>query len=398
MISFGKLNVEQFKTTHWQKKPLLVRNALPSPESLISKQELLLLSKNGQCEARLIHQSKKNTWQLSHGPFSDQDSGKSVFPKRTPWTVLVQGVDTVNPNINRLMADFRFAGDALLDDVMISYATNGGGVGPHLDSYDVFLIQLHGQRQWQISPPKSTPPIFEEGLPVKILKTFTATQQWLLEAGDMLYLPAGWGHDGVAVGECMTASIGFRAPNRNEWLNAYLDDLSDSLEDILAPTQKRLKIPATKNIASKINPARIETSIPDQFGTWVDELMGKGVAQKSTTKTHIRELTGRFLTEPKNHTTFVAPSKALSEAIFAKRLIDKGIALSLASRCLYSQVPKTFFLNGESFSISGTQLSLLAQLADTKQLGGTGANLSGIDTDLMESLHQWYTNGWITIR
>jgi ribosomal protein L16 Arg81 hydroxylase len=196
----------------------------------------------------------------------------------------------------------------------------------------------------------------------------------------------------------MTASIGFRAPNRNEWLNAYLDDLSDSLEDILAPTHKRLKIPVTKNIAGKISPARIESSIPDQFGTWVDELMGKGVAEKFATKTHIRELTGRFLTEPKNHTTFVAPTKPLSEAIFAKRLIDKGVALSLASRCLYSQVPKTFFLNGESFSVSGIQLSLLAHLADTKQLGGIGANLSGMDTDLMESLYQWYTTGWITIR
>jgi 50S ribosomal protein L16 3-hydroxylase len=398
MISFGKLNVEQFKTKHWQKKPLLVRNALLAPNSLISKQELLLLSQNGQCEARLIQRSKNNAWQLSHGPFSNQDSGKSAFPKKAPWTVLVQGVDTVNTNINRLMANFRFAGDALLDDVMISYATNGGGVGPHLDSYDVFLIQLHGQRQWRISPPKSTPAIFEEGLPVKILKTFTATQEWLLEPGDMLYLPAGWGHDGVAVGECMTASVGFRAPNRNEWLNAYLDDLSDSLEDILAPTQKRLKIPVTKNIGGRVKPAHIAAAIPVQFGNWVDELMGSGVAQKTATKAHIRELAGRFLTEPKNHTTFLTPPKALLEAAFAKRLIGKGVALSLASRCLYSQVPKIFFLNGESFSVSAAQLNLLAQLADNKQLGGIGTNLAAIDRDLMESLYQWYANGWITLR
>jgi 50S ribosomal protein L16 3-hydroxylase len=399
MISFGKLNVEQFKTKHWQKKPLLVRSALPSPESLISKQELLILGKDGQCEARLITRSKNNAWQLTHGPFSDDSSGQPSYPKKGSWTVLVQGVDTVNANIHELMADFRFAGDALLDDVMISYATDGGGVGPHLDSYDVFLIQLHGSRQWRISPPKSTPAIFEEGLPVKILKTFSPTQEWLLEPGDMLYLPAGWGHDGVAVGECMTASVGFRAPDRNEWLNAYLDDLSDSLEDILSPISKRLKVlPSKLENKSNEKPAQIISAIPDQFGEWVDELMGKGVAEKPETKAHIRELAGRFLTEPKNQTTFTAPVKPVSPAAFSKSLLTKGIRLNLASRCLYSQTPKTFFLNGESFSVSTKQLNTLALLADTKQLGGKGVCLVPLDADLMESFYEWYENGWITIR
>jgi 50S ribosomal protein L16 3-hydroxylase len=399
MISFGKLNVEQFKAKHWQKKPLLVRNALLSPESLISKQELLILAANGQCEARLITRNKGNSWQLTHGPFNANRSDKPNFPKKGSWTVLVQGVDTVNTNINELMADFRFAGDALLDDVMISYATDGGGVGPHLDSYDVFLIQLHGCRQWRISPPKSTPAEFEEDMPVKILKTFSPSQQWLLEAGDMLYLPAGWGHDGIAVGECMTASVGFRAPHRNEWLNAYLDDLSDSLEDILSPLPKRLKIAPSKlgNIR-KETPANIAAAIPDQFGQWVDELMGKGVAQKPASKAHIRELAGRFLTEPKTHTTFIPPSKVVNQTIFSKSLIDKGIRLSLASRCLYSHTPKTFFLNGESFSVSTSQLNSLALLADSKQLGGKGSKASAIDVDLLESLYDWYESGWILIR
>jgi 50S ribosomal protein L16 3-hydroxylase len=399
MISFGKLNVEQFKTKHWQKKPLLVRNALPSPESLISKQELLILGQNGQCETRLITRSKSNVWQLSHGPFTDNGSTQQAFPKKGTWTVLVQGVDTVNTNINELMADFRFAGDALLDDVMISYATDGGGVGPHLDSYDVFLIQLHGRRQWRVSPPKSTAADFEEGLPVKILKAFSPTQEWLLEAGDMLYLPAGWGHDGVAVGECITASVGFRAPHRNEWLNAYLDDLSDSLEDILSPMPKRLKIlPSKASHKSKEKPAQIVSAIPEQFGHWVDELMGKGVAQKPATKGHIRELAGRFLTEPKSQTTFIPPQKPLSQAGFGKHLLDKGVRLGLASRCLYSQAPKTFFLNGESFNVSASQLSTLALLADSKQLGGRGFQIAAVDADLLESLYDWYENGWITLR
>lgn len=399
MISFGTLNVEQFRTKHWQKKPLLVRNALPSPESLISKQELLVLGQNGQCEARLITRSKNNAWQLTHGPFHDDRSDKPSFPKKGTWTILIQGVDTVNPNINKLMADFRFAGDALLDDVMISYATDGGGVGPHLDSYDVFLIQLHGRRQWRISPPKSTTAEFEDDLPVKILKKFSPTQEWLLEAGDMLYLPAGWGHDGVAIGECITASVGFRAPDRNEWLNAYLDDLSDSLEDILSPTPKRLKIVPSK-LGRKHNekPAHIVAAIPEQLGDWVEELMGKGVAQKPANKAHIRELAGRFLTEPKNQITFVPPSKPLSQTTFSKSLREKGVRLNLASRCLYSFAPKTFFLNGESFNVSASQLSTLALLADSKQLGGKGFQIAAIDADLLESLYDWYENGWITIR
>jgi 50S ribosomal protein L16 3-hydroxylase len=399
MISFGKLNVEQFKAKHWQKKPLLVRNALSSPESLISKQDLLILGANGQCEARLITRSKNNAWQLTHGPFTDNRSDKPSFPKKGSWTVLVQGVDTVNTNINELMADFRFAGDALLDDVMISYATDGGGVGPHLDSYDVFLIQLHGRRHWRISPPKSTLGEFVDGLPVKILKTFSPNQEWLLEAGDMLYLPAGWGHDGVAVGECITASVGFRAPHRNEWLNAYLDDLSDSLEDILSPVPKRLKI-ATSKLGNKAKdrPANIVAAIPDQFGLWVNELMGNGVAQTPATKAHIREFAGRFLTEPKNQTTFTQPSKLVSQTTFSKKLFNKGIRLSLASRCLYSQSPKTFFLNGESFNVSANQFSSLAQLADSKQLGGKGSEGAAIDIDLLESLYDWYKSGWITMQ
>jgi 50S ribosomal protein L16 3-hydroxylase len=407
MISFGKLSVEQFQTKHWQKRPLLVRNALLSPRSLISKQELLTLSQNGQCDARLVTRGKNDAWQLTHGPFIDSCPNKSPFPKKDSWTVLVQGVDTVNANINGLMADFRFAGDALLDDVMISYATDGGGVGPHLDSYDVFLIQLHGQRRWQISPPKSTPADFKADLPVKILKTFAPTQEWLLDPGDMLYLPAGWGHDGVAIGECITASVGFRAPHRNEWLNAYLDDLSDSLEDILSPTSKRLKISQTQtsNKISKVSakktrlqPARIVTAIPEQFGDWVDELLGKGVAEKPINHAHIHELTGRFLTEPKNQTVFTGPAKPLMPTVFAKGLRDKGVRLSLASKCLYTQTSKTFFINGESFSLSAKQLKVLSVLADTKTLGGQGFNMSIIDADLMESLYDWYKNGWIAIQ
>jgi 50S ribosomal protein L16 3-hydroxylase len=393
MISFGTLSVEQFKATHWQKKPLLVRSALQNAESLISTQELLALSQNGQCEARLISRKANNSWHLAHSPFN--------LPKKGAWTVLVQGVDTVNENINQLMGAFRFAGDALLDDVMISYATDGGGVGPHVDSYDVFLIQIHGKRRWRISPPKNTPAVFEERLPVKILKHFAAAQEWLLEPGDMLYLPPYWGHDGVASGSCMTASVGFRAPGRNEWLNAYLDDLADSLDDVLSPNPKRLKVidkASSKN--ATIKPAQMVSDIPAQFGEWVNELFGSGVAEKPTNKSHIRELAGRFLTEPKTQSIFNTPKKPLSPAAFSKHVLSKGVRLSLASRCLYNKSPSVFFLNGESFAVSAAQLTLLSELADKKRLVMSSISASKnhvLDNDVLESLHQWYANGWIEL-
>jgi 50S ribosomal protein L16 3-hydroxylase len=396
MISFGTLSVEQFKAKIWQKKPLLVRAALRQAESLISTQELLALSQNGQCESRLIARKPKDSWHLEHGPFK--------LPSQGSWTVLVQGVDTVNERINQLMHAFRFAGDALLDDVMISYATDGGGVGPHLDSYDVFLIQLHGKRRWRISAPAATKADFVDGLPIKILKRFTATQEWLLEPGDMLYLPPGWGHDGVAQGTCMTASVGFRAPHRNEWLNAYLDDLSDSLEDVLSQNSKRLKVKVPKlpnSNAAAHRPAQLVADIPTQFGEWVEELLGTGVAQKPVNKAHIRELSGRFLTEPKSQSVFNPPKTPLSLTAFEKRLAKTGIRLSLASRCLYSKTPHIFFLNGESFRVSASQMVVLAELGDTKQISpantSTTTKTRAVDNDIVESLHQWYENGWIEL-
>lgn len=189
--------------THWQKKPLLIRQAL-SPDEMralhfpLSPERVLALAARHDVESRLIAQSR-GRWSFNHGPFDERP-----LPSRKTrnWSVLVQGANLVEPAVEALMQRFRFIPDARLDDVMISFATDGGGVGPHFDSYDVFLLQAHGKRRWRISAQEDLTLIPD--LPLKILANFRPEEEFVLEPGDMLYLPPHYAHDGVAEGDCMT--------------------------------------------------------------------------------------------------------------------------------------------------------------------------------------------------
>src|SRR5690606_39783213 len=173
-------------------------------------------------ESRLItHFSAK--WHLEKGPFP-----KLPSPRKTDWTLLIQGVNLHDDAADALLQQFRFIPDARLDDLMISYATPNGGVGPHFDSYDVFLLQAHGRRRWRIGSQKDLSLV--EDLPLKILKHFKPEQEFVLEPGDMLYLPPHYAHDGIAADECMTYSIGFRAPSYQELGEAFLHFMMDSID------------------------------------------------------------------------------------------------------------------------------------------------------------------------
>jgi 50S ribosomal protein L16 3-hydroxylase len=219
LTTLGDLSVADFMRRHWQRRPRLIRNAIAGLQLPIEPSALRALASRDDVESRLI-ESTDGRWSLRHGPFH------RLPPKRRRWTLLVQGVDLHDEGMHRLLQRFRFVPDARLDDVMASYATDGGGVGPHVDSYDVFLLQAWGRRRWQVAPPGDA--TLRPDLPVRLLADFTPTEEWLLEPGDMLYLPPGWKHDGVAVGECMTFSIGFRAPSRLEFLSALLSDAADA--------------------------------------------------------------------------------------------------------------------------------------------------------------------------
>lgn len=224
----GGLTAEQFLAEYWQKKPLLIRNALPEAVGLISPDELAGLSLDEEIESRIVLQHGETDWELRHGPF-DEDTFKSL--PESHWSLLVQAVDHYVPACSHLLDLFTFIPNWRIDDLMISYAPDQGSVGPHYDYYDVFLIQGHGQREWRIGQPCDERAALVAGLPLKILDTFDQTESWVLNPGDMLYLPPALAHWGIALKESMTLSVGFRAPSHLDLLQGFVDSLQDQLPD-----------------------------------------------------------------------------------------------------------------------------------------------------------------------
>src|SRR5688572_7566255 len=218
-----ELDVKRFLRDHWQREPLLVRGAFPGFADPLSPREVLALAGDPDVSSRLVLR-KGASWSAEHGPFSAQRFKQ--LPRRD-WTVLVQDTNRFSPAAAKLLARFDFIPHARIDDVMVSYAVPGGGVGPHVDSYDVFLLQGRGRRRWRISRQRDH--AFVPGLPLRILRRFEPAEEWTLEPGDMLYLPPGVAHDGVAESECLTWSIGFRAPSDAELVAGFLDFLRDRL-------------------------------------------------------------------------------------------------------------------------------------------------------------------------
>ena len=217
----GDLSTDAFLQRYWQQKPLLIRNALTNYRSPISPDELAGLALESEVESRLV-ESQGMGWTLKHGPFTEEDF--LGLPEQD-WTLLVQGVDLWVPEVQALLSQFAFLPPWRLDDVMVSFACPGGSVGPHFDQYDVFLLQVEGQRRWQIGGRCSSETPMRDDSPLRILKEFEAEEEWLLDPGDMLYLPPGVAHWGVAETECLTYSIGFRSPS----IADMLGDLSVEL-------------------------------------------------------------------------------------------------------------------------------------------------------------------------
>src|SRR2546423_12461525 len=223
MQLLGGLSGEKFLSKFWQKKPLLVRNAIPDFKGVVQAPELLALSLRHDIESRLVCR-RRGAWHVHQGPFSRTQIAR--LP-RSGWTLLVQGLNLELPEADALLRRFRFLPYARLDDVMVSYAAAGGGVGPHLHSYDVVLLQGPGRRRWRVGRPRE--PRLDPNAPLRILTNFRHEDEWLLEAGDMLYLPPGWAHDGVSLEPSFTYSIGFRAPSHQDVAREFLAYLQDHL-------------------------------------------------------------------------------------------------------------------------------------------------------------------------
>ena len=365
----GGLSASAFIRRHWQKKPLLVRAALPGALAGIDRAQLFALAASDGVESRLVLRSGER-WSVRHGPIV-----RRALPARsTPdWTVLVQGVDLHDDAAHRLLRRFRFVGDARLDDVMCSWAADGGGVGPHVDSYDVFLLQTVGRRRWRIGRARGAR--LRDDVPLRMLAEFTPSAEWLLEPGDMLYLPPDWGHDGVAVGECITASIGFRAPAATELAAAMLERLADSARETTSSgggaTAGRFR---DAGAPASDRPARV----PESLQRFADAALERVLADPETRGRALGEL----LSEPKPGTWF--------EAASGSRSPTRGIALDRRTRMLYDE--RFVFVNGEAFRAGGRDRALVRRLADERRLDAKSVAQASAAARAL--LAEWLRAGW----
>ncbi|WP_044409232.1 cupin domain-containing protein [Thiomicrospira microaerophila] len=226
MIHFNQIDANTFLTEYWQKKPLLIKQALPNFISPISPEELAGLSLEEEVESRIVIQQGEQDYALRNGPFSEQDY--AGLPEKN-WTLLVQGMDRLIPEVQQLLNEFNFIPRWRIDDIMISYATEGGNVGPHFDHYDVFLLQAAGSRKWMLSAQDCELDNYLENTPLRLMRKFEIEEEYTLEAGDILYLPPKWGHHGVALDDnCMTYSIGYRSYKGQELFDSFGDYLSEN--------------------------------------------------------------------------------------------------------------------------------------------------------------------------
>ena len=365
----GDISPAIFLRDYWHKKPLLIRQAIPDFKPLLSRQALFDLAKRDDVESRLIQQNGDH-WKMDHGPL-----GKLPPLRQKEWTMLVQGVNLHDDAADDLLRQFRFISDARLDDLMISYATDGGGVGPHFDSYDVFLLQAHGQRRWRIGA--QTDLSLVEGMPLKILKNFSYEEEFVLEPGDMLYLPPQYAHDGVALGECMTYSVGFRAPAFQELGEAFLQFMADSID--LPGIYADPELKPTKN------PAELPVNLLSRVTEEINKMR--------FTDDDITIFLGEYLSEPKASVFFDPIDKPLTPGRFAQAANKRGLKLSRKTQMLYRG--KHVFINGESFAVGRADKTILSLLADERVIDKSA--LQHASADVMEAFHSWYQDGWLEL-
>ena len=372
LTHLGKHKVAWFMREVWQRRPLLIRQALPALASPVTREQLFELAARDDVQARCLT-AFGGRWRLAHGPFE-----RAALPPltRPNWTVLVQGLDLHLPAAHSLLQRFRFIADARLDDLMASYATDGGGVGPHVDSYDVFLIQAQGRRRWRISRQRDLALL--DGLPLKILASFRPSAEWVLEPGDVLYLPPGVAHDGVALGECITLSVGFRAPAWQELVEPWF--LQQAERTRLAG---RYGDPGT---APTPRPGRLPSAMIEE--TW------QHLSRLRPRRSDAVEMLLAQLTEPKPQVIFERPRRPSSLTVFSQAAAQGRLRLraDLRSRLLYAG--RRFAINGEVYPPAAFD-PRLARLADARQLDAD--SLRGAPAKLLQLLHEWLVAGWLRV-
>ncbi len=363
----GGLSAQTFMRRHWQRKPLLIRQAVPGFKGPLDRAALFALAGQQHVESRLVvgdSVTGASHWRLRQGPFAR----RSLPPLKQPnWTLLVQGVDLHVDGARALLDHFRFVPDARLDDVMVSYATPGGGVGPHFDSYDVFLLQAHGRRRWRVGRQKDLR--LQDGVPLKILSHFEPEHSYELEPGDMLYLPPRYAHDGVALDECMTYSIGFKAPAVGELAGDLLQRLAQDATEALGDGLYR---------DTAMDAAAHPAAIPAALAGFAQRALERAIADPQLLARNL----GEHLTEPKPQVWFDAAESSKLQA---------AVQLDRRTRMMYDR--HHVFINGESYRASGRDARLMRQLADQRRLDG--ASVVAASSDARSLLQSWCEAGWL---
>jgi 50S ribosomal protein L16 3-hydroxylase len=372
LVLLGGLSPAAFMRRHWQKRPLRVRQAWPGAAPPLARPALFDLAGRDGVESRLVERvagAPAGGWRLRHGPLA-----RRTLPplSRAGWTLLVQGLDLHVPAARAMLDRFAFVPHARLDDLMVSWASDAGGVGPHVDSYDVFLIQLEGRRRWRVGRVRDDS--LAPGLPLKILQRFEPEHDWLLEPGDMLYLPPRWGHDGVAEGACMTASVGFRAPARDELARELLLRLAEDL-----PDDPRLY--ADPSQAATATPGRLPAAMADFAADALRRVLAR--LQAGAGGHALGSAVGEWLTEPKPNTWF-EPADAP---------VPAGLALRLDPRTRMLYDDRHVFINGESWRTAGSDARVLRGLADTRRLPAAARRRLGSEAAAV--IDEWCEAGWL---
>ena len=342
----------RFLRDYWQKRPLLIRGAFPQFHNATTPEDLAGLACEEAALARIVlRDAKRDRWTLRNGPFKESDFGK--LPK-THWTLLVQDVDKWDADVAALLDQFTFLPAWRIDDIMVSYATDGGGVGAHVDNYDVFLVQARGQRRWRISTDADAPKGFRADAELKLLREFTPTHEWILDPGDTLYLPPGVAHDGVAIGECLTFSVGMRAPSIAELVVDLADSIAEPLGEEARYTDPDL---APAGDAHEIDAAALRR---------VDLALA---ALRHGSPAATRAWFGRFITRYRSAHEAMPAARALTEKQVAEKLPGSRLLRNPWSRAAWSRRGRNadLFVAGESFSCS---IALARLLAGSRDLPG----------------------------
>lgn len=349
-LNLGEIDAAAFLSEYWQKKPCLIRQAIPGFSSFISKAELFALSCNDNVESRLvIERDGEYPWQVLHGPFSPE--ALENLPA-SHWSLLIQNMECHRDEAAAVLARFNFIPNWRIDDLMISVAPVEGSVGPHLDSYDVFLLQAEGQRRWQINSDDYNENDFIPGLDLRILERFQPRKEWILAPGDMLYLPPGVAHYGVALDDCQTFSIGLRAPSTHELMNHYLEEvISTTSDDYYVDPDIRLQR----------HPGEITNEALDR----ISSMMLASLPHTATMQTWF----GKYITRLPDQFRFEAPTHTFLPDNFITFFRDvKTLYRHRACKTAYIQNEKKYslFINGDAYELPMTCADFIYQFTENK--------------------------------